>query len=355
MTKDEKYISRCLQLARNGLCNTAPNPMVGAVIVHHDTIIGEGYHIRCGEAHAEVNAIRSVKDESLLKESTIYVSLEPCSHYGKTPPCADLIIEKGIPKVVVGCMDPFSLVAGRGIEKLRKAGIEVTVGVLEEECRDLIKRFITFNTLKRPYITLKWAESTDGFMDVNRTDGKPVILSSPLTAMLVHKKRAEHDAILVGRRTALLDNPSLSTRNWYGKNPVRLVIDKDLTLPRDLELFNGRIRTIVFTRECPQQPDGTTEYIALDFTQDILPQIMEVLYQNKLQSLLVEGGSILLQSFIDSGLWDEAFIEKSPLRLDDGIQAPFIPGKYFKPDETHFGRTIRHAVHPQIHRQNVAD
>ncbi len=163
MTKDEKYISRCLQLAHNGLCNTAPNPMVGAVIVYHDTIIGEGYHIRCGEAHAEVNAIRSVKDENLLKESTIYVSLEPCSHYGKTPPCADLIIEKRIPKVVIGCIDPFSQVAGRGIEKLRKAGIEVTVGVLEEECRHLIRRFITFNTLKRPYITLKWAESADGF------------------------------------------------------------------------------------------------------------------------------------------------------------------------------------------------
>lgn len=251
MTKDEKYISRCLQLAHNGLCNTAPNPMVGAVIVYHDTIIGEGYHIRCGEAHAEVNAIRSVKDENLLKESTIYVSLEPCSHYGKTPPCADLIIEKKIPKVVIGCMDPFSLVAGRGIEKLRKAGIEVTVGVLEEECRHLIRHFITFNTLKRPYITLKWAESTDGFIDINRTGGKPIKLSNPLTSMLVHKKRAEHDAILVGRRTALLDNPSLSTRNWYGKHPVRLVIDKELTLPRDLELFSGRIKTFVFTRKSP--------------------------------------------------------------------------------------------------------
>lgn len=187
MTKDEKYISRCLQLAYNGLCNTAPNPMVGAVIVYHDTIIGEGYHIRCGEAHAEVNAIRSVKDENLLKESTIYVSLEPCSHYGKTPPCADLIIEKRIPKVVIGRIDPFSQVAGRGIEKLRKAGIEVTVGVLEEECRHLIRRFITFNTFKRPYITLKWAESADGFIDINRTGGKPIILSNPLTSMLVHK------------------------------------------------------------------------------------------------------------------------------------------------------------------------
>jgi len=355
MTKDEKYISRCLQLAYNGLCNTAPNPMVGAVIVHHDTIIGEGYHIRCGEAHAEVNAIRSVKDENLLKESTIYVSLEPCSHYGKTPPCADLIIEKKIPKVVVGCMDPFSLVAGRGIEKLRKAGIEVTVGVLEEECRHLIRRFITFHTFKRPYITLKWAESTDGFIDINRTEGKPIILSNPLTSMLVHKKRAEHDAILVGRRTALLDNPSLSTRNWYGKHPVRLVIDKDLTLPRNLELFNGRIKTFVFTRKSPHQTNTLTEYISLDFNKGILPQIMEVLYQKKIQSLLVEGGSILLQSFIDSGLWDEASIEKAPLCLNNGIQAPSIQKKYFKLNKIYFGREIMHAVHPQIQRQNVAD
>ena len=337
MTKDEKYISRCLQLAYNGLCNTAPNPMVGAVIVYHDTIIGEGYHIRCGEAHAEVNAIRSVKDENLLKESTIYVSLEPCSHYGKTPPCADLIIEKRIPKVVIGCIDPFSQVAGRGIEKLRKAGIEVTVGVLEEECRHLIRRFITFNTLKRPYITLKWAESADGFIDINRTGGKPIILSNPLTSMLVHKKRAEHDAILVGRHTALLDNPSLSTRNWYGKHPVRLVIDKELTLPRDLELFNGKINAL-------------TEYISLDFNKDILPQIMEVLYQKKIQSLLVEGGSILLQSFIDSGLWDEAFIEKAPLRLNNGIQAPSIQKKHFKLNKIYFGREIMHAVHSQIQR-----
>lgn len=355
MTKDEKYISRCLQLAYNGLCNTAPNPMVGAVIVYHDTIIGEGYHIRCGEAHAEVNAIRSVKDENLLKESTIYVSLEPCSHYGKTPPCADLIIEKRIPKVVIGCIDPFSQVAGRGIEKLRKAGIEVTVGVLEEECRHLIRRFITFNTLKRPYITLKWAESADGFIDINRTGGKPIILSNPLTSMLVHKKRAEHDAILVGRHTALLDNPSLSTRNWYGKHPVRLVIDKDLTLPRDLELFNGKIKTFVFTRESPCQPNALTEYISLDFNKDILPQIMEVLYQKKIQSLLVEGGSILLQSFIDSGLWDEAFIEKAPLRLNNGIQAPSIQKKHFKLNKIYFGREIMHAVHSQIQGQNVAD
>ncbi len=345
MTKDEKYIARCLQLAQNGLCNAAPNPMVGAVIVHGDTIIGEGYHVRCGEAHAEVNAIRSVKDESLLKESTIYVSLEPCSHYGKTPPCADLIINKGIPHVVVGCPDPFPLVAGRGIEKLRRAGIDVKVGVLEEECRVLIRRFITFNIQKRPYITLKWAESADGFIDRERTDGQPVVFSSPLTTMLVHKRRAEHAAILVGRKTALLDNPSLTVRSWYGKNPVRMVIDKDLTLPETLKLFDGSVQTLVFTRKKKESELPNVEYIHLDFSRDILPQIMEVCYERKLQSLLVEGGSILLRSFIDAGYWDEAFIEQSDIRLHAGVRSPFLPREYDFLTESRFGKSIRIAVH----------
>lgn len=341
MTKDEKYIARCIQLAKNACCNAAPNPMVGAVIVHNDLIIGEGYHIRCGEAHAEVNAIRSVKYKKLLKESTIYVSLEPCSHYGKTPPCADLIIETGIPKVVVGCKDPFSMVSGRGIEKLRQAGIEVIVGILEQECQQLIKRFVTFNTQKRPYITLKWAESADGFIDLKRTGGNPVLLSSPLTSMVVHKRRAEHDAILVGRKTALLDNPSLTTRSWYGKNPVRLVIDKNLTLPKDLHLFDGNLRTIVFTQKEYNRKSSQTEYIQLDFARDILPQIMNVLYQRKLQSLLVEGGSILLQSFIRSGLWDEAYIETSPTRLNQGVKAPIIGKEFSSLTFYNFGQIIK--------------
>ena len=343
MTKDEKYIARCIQLAKNGLCNAAPNPMVGAVIVHNDIIIGEGYHIRCGEAHAEVNAIRSVKNENLLKESTIYVSLEPCSHYGKTPPCADLIINKGIPKVVVGCMDPFSLVAGRGIQKMRDAGIEVTVGVLEEECRQLIRRFITFHTHRRPFITLKWAQSADGFIDLHRTGGHPFIFSTPLSSMVVHKRRAEHAAILVGRKTALLDNPSLTTRSWYGKNPVRMVIDKNLTLPHHLALFDGSTPTIVFTskKETPILPQ--VEYIVLDFSQDILPQIMEVLYQKKLQSLMVEGGSILLQSFIDNHCWDEAYIESSDHYLKEGVRAPQISLNYNSLTEKMFGKNIVYA------------
>lgn len=344
MTKDEKYIARCIQLAKNGLCNAAPNPMVGAVIVHNDTIIGEGYHIRCGEAHAEVNAIRSVKDESLLKDSTIYVSLEPCSHYGKTPPCADLIINKGIPRVVVGCQDPFALVAGRGIQKMRDAGIEVKVGVLEEECRQLIRRFITFHTERRPFITLKWAESADGYIDLHRTGGQPYIFSSSLSSMLVHKRRAEHSAILVGRRTALLDNPSLTVRNWHGKSPVRLVIDKNLTLPKHLSLFDGSTRTLVFTQREDTPNLFQVEFIQLDFNRDILPQIFEVLYQEKLQTLMVEGGSILLQSFIDSGCWDEAYIEHSSDYLKDGIKAPKLTGEYDFLTEQHFGRNIGYAI-----------
>ena len=355
MTNDEKYIARCIQLAKNACCNAAPNPMVGAVIVHNGIIIGEGYHIRCGEPHAEVNAIRSVKNENLLKEATIYVSLEPCSHYGKTPPCADLIIEKGIPEVVIGCMDPFSMVAGRGIEKLRNAGIKVKVGVLEKECQQLIRRFITFNTQKRPYITLKWAESADGFIDSKREAGNPVILSSPLTSMVVHKRRAEHDAILVGRKTALLDNPSLTTRNWFGKDPIRLVIDKNLTLSKQLHLFDGKVRTLVFTQEKTTNDQSSVEYIYLDFTKNILPQIMEVLYKQKVQSLLVEGGTILLQSFINEGLWDEAYIECSHDRLLEGVKSPVLPSEHVYLSKKMFGKDIKHVINKDSKLKNPAE
>lgn len=339
--EEEKYMCRCIQLARNGLCNAAPNPMVGAVIVCDGKIIGEGYHVRCGEAHAEVNAIRSVKETSLLKRSTIYVSLEPCSHHGKTPPCADLIIEKQIPRIVIGCQDPFSKVAGRGIQKLKDAGREVIVGVLEDECRHLIKRFITFHTLHRPYITLKWAESADGFIDLCRTEGNPVILSTPLTSMLVHKKRAEHSAILVGTRTAKLDNPSLNVRNWYGRSPIRLVIDRKQSLSPTLHLFDGSVLTLVFTEHF-QDALPNVEYLPIDFQQDILPQIMQILYERGIQSLLVEGGSALLQSFIDAGLWDEAYVEESPRSLISGVKAPEMNDKISYASEQSFGRSIRH-------------
>lgn len=341
--EEEKYMRRCIELAKNGLCNVAPNPIVGAVIVCNGRIIGEGYHIRNGENHAEVNAIRSVKDESLLKRSTIYVSLEPCSHHGKTPPCADLIINKEIPRIVIGCQDPFTKVAGQGIQKLRNAGREVIVGVLEKECHQLIRRFITFNTLHRPYIILKWAESADRFIDIERSEGSPIVLSSPLSSMLVHKKRAEVDAIMVGKQTALLDDPSLTVRNWYGKNPIRIVLDRTLSLPSDSRLFDGSVPTLIITEKEHQSRRNVT-FITLDFTRNILPQMMDELYQRKIQSLLVEGGKLLLQSFIDNGLWDETFVEKCPMRLCSGVKAPEISDNFSYPVEKHFNRAIWHYV-----------
>ena len=338
---DEKYMRRCIELARNGLCNTAPNPMVGAVIVCDGCIIGEGYHVRCGEAHAEVNAVHSVKQPELLTRSTIYVSLEPCAHYGKTPPCADMLVEVGIPRIVIGCQDPFAKVAGRGIRKLREAGREVVVGVLEQECRHLIRRFLTFHTCQRPYVTLKWAQSADGYIDRLRTEGSPVVLSSPRTAMLVHKLRAEHSAIMVGRRTALLDNPSLTVRSWYGRSPVRVVLDRRLTLPPTLHLFDGTVPTLVFT-ECRREPMPGVEYVQADFSRDVLPQVLAGLHERGLQSLLVEGGSGLLQSFLDAGLWDEVMVEEAPALLGSGVPAPRVDGHLPYERLQVFGRNYRH-------------
>ncbi len=330
MTNDEKYMMRCIQLAQNGKLGAAPNPMVGAVVVCDGRIIGEGYHAKCGEAHAEVNAINSVKDESLLHRSTLYVSLEPCAHYGKTPPCAKLIVSKGIPKVVIGCQDPFSKVAGKGIEILKQAGCEVVVGVLEKACQDLNKAFFTVQLKHRPFITLKWAQSADGFMDVERNDGEPVKLSSPLTQLIAHKRRAEHQAIIVGTQTARLDNPSLNVRDWCGPQPLRIVIDKDLTLPRHLHLFDGSQPTLVVTEKNETIAGAMT--LQVDFNQSILPQLMEELQRRNIQSLLVEGGSKLLQSFIDEGLWDEAYVEHCPQVLGHGILSPSLinPKKSFK-------------------------
>ena len=244
---------------------------------------------------------------------------------------------------VVGCIDPFSQVSGRGIKKLRDAGIEVTVGVLEDECKNLIRRFVTFNTRKRPYITLKWAESADGFIDINRENGSPVVLSTPITSMYVHKQRAEHKAILVGRKTALLDNPSLTTRNWYGANPLRLVIDRTLSLPSNLKLFDHSTSTLVFT-EKENAEEENLEYITLDFSKDILPQILTVLYERKIQSLLVEGGTTLLQSFIDSCLWDEMFVEHSEKVLGEGVKSPVIPKGTVMRTEMRDGVCVSHFV-----------
>ena len=298
---DERYMRRCIQLARMGWEGAPPNPMVGAVVVYDGRIIGEGYHRKCGGPHAEVNAIGSVTERNLLNRSTIYVSLEPCVHYGKTPPCAKLIIDSGIPRVVVGCKDPFARVDGRGIDMLREAGKEVTVGVLEEECLWLNRRFITFHTQHRPYITLKWAKSCDGFIDCRRKSAEdaPVAFSTATTRALVHKLRAENQAICVGQRTWELDQPSLNVRHWHGADPLRVVLS---------------------SKGC-RIGDETATGIS-----DIQGMLNE-LYQRDVQSLLVEGGRETLQSFIDANLWDEARIETAPIILTDGVKAPEIEGR----------------------------
>ena len=346
MTTDEQYMARCLQLAKCGQAGAAPNPMVGAVIVHDGVIIGEGYHRQCGGPHAEVNAIASVKDERLLHDSTMYVSLEPCAHYGKTPPCADLIIEKRIPRVVIGCRDSYEEVDGKGIQKLKAAGVEVTIGVLEQECRELNRAFFTFHREKRPYITLKWAQSADGYIDSLRKEGgeqTPVKFSTEETALRVHRLRALSDAILVGRHTAILDNPSLTTRLWPGKSPIRLVIDRKNSLNKKLKLFDNTTKTVVFTEVFTNYDNlDKVEQVILDFGGDVLTQIIQHLYENKVQRLLVEGGAKTLQGFIDAGLWDEAYIEWAPLMLKDGVKAPKIRKWQKKETLDSFGHQIEH-------------
>ena len=346
MTIDERYMARCLQLAACGRAGAAPNPMVGAVIVHNGTIIGEGYHRQCGGPHAEVNAIAAVEDERLLRESTMYVSLEPCAHYGKTPPCADLIVSKGIPRVVIGCRDSYAEVDGKGIQKLRAAGIEVTIGVLEQECRELNRAFFTYHSKQRPYITLKWAQSTDGYIDALREEDEahePVKFSTEESALRMHRLRALSDAILVGRRTAVLDNPSLTTRLWPGKSPLRLVIDRKGMLDKGLRLFDNTSKTAVFTEVLRDfEGLGKVEQVVVNFEGDVLAQIVEYLYKNKVQRLLVEGGSQTLQRFIDAGLWDEAYIEWAPIMLGDGVKAPEITNWQKKETLESFGHQIEH-------------
>lgn len=322
---EDKYMARCIALARNGEGYTSPNPMVGAVIVHNGKIIGEGFHRKCGLPHAEVNAIASVKDESLLQNATMYVSLEPCSHYGKTPPCAELIIRKHIHRVVIGCLDPFPEVSGRGVKMLREAGIEVVTGVLEKEAYELNLPFMTSQIRKRPYIVLKWAQSADGYMDRMRTNvfEPPVILSSSGTLMRVHKLRSEVASIMVGTRTALLDNPSLTVRYWAGKSPVRVVLDRDLSIPADYHLLDGSVLTLVFTGK-EMQGIPNVEYVRIDFSQDVLFQVLNNLYKRKIDSLMVEGGPFLLEQFIRAGLWDKIRIETAPVSLGGGIKAPDV-------------------------------
>jgi len=325
MDYELKYMLRCLQLAEQGGGYTAPNPMVGAVLVCDDVIIGEGYHHRYGEPHAEPNAINSVEDKDLLKLSTLYVSLEPCSHYGKTPPCANLIVSSGIPRVVIGTLDPNPKVAGSGVEILRNAGIEVTVGVLENECRELNKRFFIFQEQKRPYVLLKWAQTRDGFIDRKRIDISevPLAISNNITRQLTHQMRSENQSILVGANTVLLDNPSLSVRNWSGKSPIRIAIDRQGRIPENYNIKDGSIPTLIFT-EKPQPDRKNVEYIQIEFDAENLKTILQKIYERNIHSVLVEGGATILNSFIDAGLWDEANIEISPVCINDGVAAPKI-------------------------------
>lgn len=319
----EKYLSRCIQLAKNGLGSTYPNPLVGSVIVHDGKIIGEGWHRKAGEPHAEVHAVNSVKNKSLLKESTIYVSLEPCSHYGKTPPCCDLIIAHKIPKVVVGTIDPFSKVAGTGIQKLKENGCEVTVGVLEKECLELNKRFFTYHNKKRPYIILKWAESSDGFIaPLTKSKKEPVWLSNEYSRQLVHQWRAEEQAILVGTQTVLDDNPRLDVRDWTGENPVRIVLDRSGKIEDSYFDNNEKLKTIVVTEQenLTFPSNVTTEIITFD--NQLLQKIVEMVYRLGLQSIIIEGGKQTLQTFIDDRLWDEARVFVSDTILEKGIPAP---------------------------------
>ena len=328
MDQHNFFMERCISLAKKGAGHVSPNPMVGCVIVHHEVVIGEGYHEKHGQAHAEVNAINSVQNKELLKESTLYVSLEPCAHFGLTPPCSDLIIKTGIPRVVIGAGDSNEKVAGKGIERLKKAGIEVTQGVLESQCRGLNKRFFTFQEKRRPFVILKWAETKDGFIDYPRTSrefGQPSWITGEKALLKVHEIRAEEDAILVGTNTALKDNPSLTVRLCEGRNPLRIVIDNRLQLPSNLNLFDRKAQTVVFN-SLKNQSEGNPAFIKLDFEKEVVPQILSYLHNLPVLSLIVEGGRKTLESFILPGLWDEAYRFVGNKIFKDGTKAPEISG-----------------------------
>ncbi|WP_304141377.1 bifunctional diaminohydroxyphosphoribosylaminopyrimidine deaminase/5-amino-6-(5-phosphoribosylamino)uracil reductase RibD [Mesoflavibacter zeaxanthinifaciens] len=316
MQTQEDYIKRCLQIAKNGLGTTRPNPMVGAVIVHNNSIIGEGYTSAYGGPHAEVNAVNSVKNKSLLKESTMYVLLEPCSHYGKTPPCSDLITHHNIPNVVIGCIDDNPEVAGKGIAKLKAHGCNVIVGILEAECKTHLKRFFAYHNKKRPYIILKWAETEDGFIAPETKDEqKPVWITNTYSRQLVHKWRTEEQAILVGTNTVMEDNPSLTVRDYTGENPIRIVIDKTNKLDESYKIFDSSAKTIKLTK---------TE---LNFDSPLASQICNYLHQHNINSVIIEGGAKTLQTFINENLWDEARIFIGKTEFKSGTKAPQINGR----------------------------
>lgn len=338
MQQDELYMKRCLELAANGLGRVAPNPMVGCVIVNNGAITGEGCHFEFGSAHAEVNAINSVDDMSLLGSSVMYVNLEPCSHYGKTPPCADMIIARGIKEIVIGCADTNKQVSGKGIEKLKQAGCKVKTGVLENDCRILNRRFFTFHEKLRPYIILKWAETKDGYMarDSDYTEKKviagklrPDWISNELAEILVHKWRSEEQAIMAGTETVLKDNPRLDVREWHGKNPMRIIIDRLLRIPPSSDVFNNTSQVFLFNA-VRDGVKGNTEFIKLNFEKEILREIMNFLHLRSILSVIVEGGPTLLQSFIKENLWDEARVITGNEYWISGIAAPALPEKYLK-------------------------
>ena len=336
MNIHEKYINRCIEIGKNGLGTTAPNPMVGCVIVHEQKIIGEGYTSPFGGHHAEVNAIKNVKDKSILESATIYVTLEPCSHFGKTPPCSDLIIKHKIPHVVIGCMDDNPKVAGKGIAKLKSAKCQITLGVLEAECKIHHKRFFTFHNKKRPYIILKWAETQDGYIaPASKDKREPVWITHSYSRQLVHKWRAEEQAILVGTNTVLEDNPSLTVRDWTGKNPIRIVLDQHLIISTDSKVFNKEAKTILITSEKKQDESHQefTQTIDWSSKNTIARQICEILYNNEINSVIIEGGSKTLQTFIDGNLWDEARVFKGKSTFGKGILAPTIQGKHISEEK----------------------
>lgn len=325
-------MARAIQIGKNGLGSTYPNPMVGSVVVYEDSIIGEGFTSPYGGNHAEVNAIESVADKSLLKNATFYVSLEPCSHYGKTPPCSDLIIENQIPNVVIGCKDPHEKVAGKGIQKLRDAGCKVEVGILEDECREHHKRFLTFHEKKRPYIILKWAETRDGFIAPDKKqreeNPEPFWITNKKSRQLVHQWRAEEHAIIVGTNTVLADNPKLNVRDWEGKSPIRIVVDRNLKIPNNYNVFDGSGATLILTsQEHLPEAKENLEYLQIDFKNNLATAICKALFDKNIISLIVEGGTKTLQTFIDSGLWDEARVFKSAHNFEKGLKAPNFAGR----------------------------
>jgi diaminohydroxyphosphoribosylaminopyrimidine deaminase/5-amino-6-(5-phosphoribosylamino)uracil reductase len=340
----DKYIYRCIQLAKLGSGTVAPNPMVGAVLVYKDRIIGEGWHQVYGKAHAEVNCIKEAIQHGhshLFSESVMYVSLEPCAHHGKTPPCCDLIIKNKIPKVVIGCRDPFEEVNGKGIEKLKQHGVSVEVAdrLIRYECEQLNKRFFTFHIKKRPFVVLKWAQTEDGFIAASLNNGR-LLISNEYSNRLVHKWRSEEAGILVGTNTALADDPELTTRWWTGKSPVRLVVDMDLKLPASLRMFDQRSGTIIFNA-ARQEEKGNLLYYKLKKSDSIIPQILDALYQLNIQSIMVEGGAKLLQSFIDEQAWDEIrILTNEKKQIGAGLQAPKLENAVLVNEERLYSDTI---------------